>query len=147
MPGPPTFECVFLRDKLEDAGAKAMLSERDADSHHALVYLAATRSGAKELAATHWQALLEKLAKGAREERLLGELLAGRKKLAQHPAERLLFEPRTKRVFLAVLAERYPEQAKETRALSRKLDYHRDAISLCLRKVLETKNERGDKKN
>lgn len=145
-PGPPTFELLFLRDKLEDAGAKAMLSDHDADIHHALVYLAATRSGAKELAETHWQALLAKLAKGAREERLLGELLAGRKKLAQHPAERLLFEPRTKRVFLAVLAERYPKQAKETLALARTLDYHRDAVSLCLRKALETKNERTEKK-
>src|SRR5207302_5384474 len=112
QPGPPTFELVFLRDKLEDAGAHALLADHDADIRHALVYLAATHSGAKDLAATHWQALLAELAKGAREERLLEDLLAGRKTLAQHPAERLLFEPRTKRVFLAVLAERYPEQAK-----------------------------------
>ena len=90
--------------------------------------------------------LLAKLAKGARAERLLEELLAGRKTLAQHPAERLLFEPRTKRVFLAVLAERYPEQAKATLALARKLDYHRDAVSLCLRKALETTKERPEQK-
>src|SRR5262249_43802012 len=29
MPGPPTFELVFLRDKLDDAGAKAMLAEHN----------------------------------------------------------------------------------------------------------------------
>jgi hypothetical protein len=49
----------------------------------------------------------------------------------------LTIEPRTKRVYLAVLAQRFPDQAKEILALARTLDFHRDAISLCLRQVLK----------
>jgi len=137
--GLPSFELAFLRGNLEEAATLIKPADPEAHVRHALLYLAATRSGDKKLALTHRQALEAKLAKGSREERLLADLLAGRKTLAQHPPERIVLDPREKRVFLAVLAERYPAQAKEMIALAKRLDFHRDAISLCLRKVLDEK--------
>jgi hypothetical protein len=46
-------------------------------------------------------------------------------------------DPKQKRVLLAVVARRQPEQAKDVLELARKLDYQRDVTSLCLRQVLE----------
>ena len=45
------------------------------------LYLEASRAGPKELADTQWQALLATLNTGGREERLLGDILAGKKPL------------------------------------------------------------------
>jgi gluconolactonase len=102
-----------------------------------LLYLEAVRNGDKELAETHWKALLADLMKGGREEKWFGGILAGRKPLEVSVPERLSIHPNNKRVLLTVLAQRNPEQAKELLSLARKLDYQRDAISLCLGRFLE----------
>jgi tetratricopeptide (TPR) repeat protein len=132
-PGPPSFPLVFLQGKLKEAAALAPQTDYEAAVCHALVYLGATRSGAKGLAQEQWQALLADLAQGGREERQLGDLLAGRKPLTPRAAQRLLIVPRQSRVFLLVIAQRLGEQSKEVVDLARRLDYHRDPISLCLR--------------
>jgi len=139
--GPPSFEPAFLRGQLKEAATLADQPQSDADVHHALLYLAAIRAKTKDLADAQWQALLAGLAKGGRDERLLGDMLAGRKPLTVRSPQRLLIDPRSKRVYLAVLAQRLPDQAKELSALSRKLDFQRDVISLCLRRVTAEKKQ------
>jgi tetratricopeptide (TPR) repeat protein len=129
-----SFESAFLRGNLEQAAG--FVRQFGAGVEHALLYLAATRSGAKELALAQWQTLAERLAKGSREERLLADVLQGRKPITEYPPQNILLDPQSKRVYLAVIAQRFPEQAKETIPLAEKLDFHRDAISLCLQKVL-----------
>jgi tetratricopeptide (TPR) repeat protein len=132
--GQQSFELAFLQGRLEQAATLAGKNPHDADICHALLYLAATRSKAKELAETHWKALLADLGKQGRDERLLADVLAGRKE-PKRALQRMAIEPRRKRVFLVLLAQRYPAQAKEALALARKLDFQRDALSLCLRDV------------
>jgi hypothetical protein len=80
---------------------------------------------------------LANLNKGGREERRFAEGLAMPNLPAAFPWQRLAIHPRAKRVLLAVLTQRNPRQAKAMLDLARKLDYHHDAISLCLRKVLK----------
>ena len=75
--------------------------------------------------------------KDRRDERLFADLLTADKLPASPPWQRLGIEPRIKRVYLAVLAQRFPAEAKEILALARTLDFHRDAISLCLQKVMK----------
>jgi tetratricopeptide (TPR) repeat protein len=106
----PTFEIPFLRGNLEQAAE--CVGPFGAGVEHALLYLAATRSGAKELALAQWQEFTERLAKGTREERLLADVLHGRKSITEYPPQKILLDPKSKRVYLAVVAQRYPEQAK-----------------------------------
>lgn len=137
--GGGSFELSVLRGDLPKAAGFVRPEQHDAHARYALLYLAAVRRGDKELAATYRKDLVAKLAEGTREERLLGDVLAGRKTLAQHPPERMVLDPRDKRVFLAVLAQEHPDRAKELVELAKRLDFYRDAISLCLRKVLDGK--------
>jgi tetratricopeptide (TPR) repeat protein len=139
--GPPSFEAALLRGQLQEAAAQAKQGGPDAGVLHALLYLAAVRAGDKGLADAQWQELLRALAKGQRDERHLGLVLAGKEPLAAHPPERLLIDCRRKRVFLAVLAQRFPDRAQGWLELARRLDFQRDAISLCLRQLTGQKKE------
>ncbi len=130
----PSFEVAFLRGNLEQAADT--LKQFGTTTQHALLYLAAERAGAKDLALAQWRALTEVLAKGTRDDRLLADVLLGRKPIADHPPQRLPLPAMSKRVYLAVFAQRHPERAKEALALAEKLDFYRDDTSLCLRKVL-----------
>lgn len=132
----PTFEAALLRGKLAEAADLAGISNPDSDSFHGLLYLEATRTKAKDLAQSQWQALVDDLKKRGREEQLLGDILAGKKPFDARLVQRLPIEPTSKRVLLAVAAQRYPDHAKELLALARRLNFQRDAISLCLEKVL-----------
>src|SRR5262249_18231921 len=132
----PTFEAALLRGKLAEAVDLAGVSNPDSDAFHGLLYLEATRAKAKDLAQSQWQALLDDLKKRGREEQLLGDILAGKKPFDARLMQRLHIEPASKRVLLAVVAQRYPDHAKELLALARRLNFQRDAISLCLEKVL-----------
>lgn len=133
---PPSFEPAFLRGQLKQAAGLVSLGDQNASRFHGLLYLEATRSGDRTLAQSQWEALLADLRQGDREEKLIGEILAGRKPLAVPSLQRLPIEPSNKRVLLAVLAQRYPGQAKELLTLAKKLNYHHDAVSLCLHKFL-----------
>lgn len=64
-------------------------------------------------------------------------MLDGRKPPDLDRLRRLPIDARQKRVFAAVLARRFPDQAKDLLTLARSLDFYRDPVSLCLRKVLE----------
>jgi hypothetical protein len=79
--------------------------------------------------------LLADLKKGGREEKRFAEILASGKPPTVPLPQRLAIEPTKKRVLLAVLAQRQPDQAAEMLALAKKLDFQHDALSLCLGKV------------
>ena len=133
----PTFEVAFLKGDLEQAAAIAKRTKLDAGVFQGLLYLAARRAKDDKRAQEHWKALLAELKKDRRDERLFADLLTADKLPASPPWQRLGIEPRIKRVYLAVLAQRFPAEAKEILALARTLDFHRDAISLCLQKVMK----------
>jgi tetratricopeptide (TPR) repeat protein len=133
----PSLEAALLRGQLTDAADLASLSNQDASSYHGLVYLEARRSGAKELAENQWTALLADLKNGDRYQKVFGDTLAGRAPQAGRLPRQLPIEPQSKRVLLAVLAQRYPDQALELLTLAKRLDFQRDAISLCLAKFLQ----------
>jgi tetratricopeptide (TPR) repeat protein len=130
----PTFETAFLRGDLKQAESLIRPNEHNSIVYHGLLFVEAWRSGQKELAGTHWSALLADLKKDGREERQFAELLVSRKPFEIGPPQRMPIEPHKKRILLAVLAQRYPDKAKELFALAQQLDYQHDAISMCLSK-------------
>jgi tetratricopeptide (TPR) repeat protein len=133
----PSIEGAILRGQLKIAGDMVGLNNIDASAYHGLLYLEATRSGAKEIAEIHWNALLADLNKNGREEKRFADILAAREPKAGRSPQRLSIEPRIKRVLLAVFAQRFPDQAMEALPLAKQLDYQQDAISLCLAKFLQ----------
>jgi hypothetical protein len=131
------FETAFLRGQLQQAAdLVAAGSPQDADAFYGLLYLEAKRTGEKDRADGYWQSLLRHLKSGGRDERRFAVGLEQPTLAADFPWQHLPLDPRTKRVLLAVLAERHPSQAKAILELARKLDYHHDAISFCLRGVV-----------
>jgi hypothetical protein len=133
----PSFESAILRGQLKQATSLASESGLDSSASRGLLYLEATRAGDKELAQSQWDALLVELNRHGREQKLMAQILAGRKPAGARPAQRLLIEPSNKRVLLAVLAQRYPEQAGDMLPLAQRLDFQHDAVSLCLRKFFK----------
>ncbi|MBM4070480.1 MAG: hypothetical protein FJ271_16220 [Planctomycetes bacterium] len=132
----PVFEAALLRGQLQQAGDLAALATQNADALHGLLYLEATRKGAKDIADAQWQALLTDLGKRGRESRQFAALLSGKHPPDSKLAFRLAIEPSSKRVLLAVLAQRDPGQARDLLRLARRLNFQHDAISLCLSKHL-----------
>ena len=137
------YEAALLRGKLKEAAALtggANLTggiNTDRLNLHGLVYLEAVQAGAKEIADAQWKALLAELKKTGRDYRLFADYLEGRQPPATRLAQRLPIEPNAKRVLLAVAAQRLPEQKQELLALAKRLDFYRDAVSLCLAKFLK----------
>jgi tetratricopeptide (TPR) repeat protein len=133
-----TFETVFLEGKYADAAAFVGKGKNDSDmNQHGLLYLGLMKAGDQKAAQEQWQPFLDALQKEGRRGRQCADVLAGKRPVDMDHLRRLALEPRNKRVVLAVIAKRYPEQSKELLTLARKLDYHRDATSLCLQRVLE----------
>jgi tetratricopeptide (TPR) repeat protein len=130
----PTVEAAILRGQLKDAVGLMNTHGGDAIAYRGLLYLEAARTGAKDLADSYWNDLLADLNKGGREERLFADALTGRVPRAADQAARLPIDPSMKRVLLTVLARRDPNRADEVLPLAKRLDYHRDAVSLCLQK-------------
>jgi tetratricopeptide (TPR) repeat protein len=133
----PSFPAALLRGRLKEAADLVGFNNPDAISFQGLLYLEASRSGAKELADAHWGALLAELKKGGRDHRVFADVLEGRKLPDKRLPQRLPIEPTAKRVLLAVMAQRYPDQNEEMLNMARQLDFHHDAISLCLHKFLQ----------
>jgi tetratricopeptide (TPR) repeat protein len=132
----PTFESAFLGGDLTEAERLLTTTDHDMIIGHGLLYLEAKKRGDQELAETSWQALLTELSHGVREEKLCGDILAGRKPLSGNSPLKQPIDPDKKRILLAVLAQRYPDKAQPFLQLAKQLDYHHDATSLCLKKVL-----------
>ncbi len=132
-----TLEAALLKGDIAGAADRIVKSRGDETARIGLVYLAASRAGKKELAEKQWTSLLERLGKGARDERIFADLLSGKTPNTKRLAERLPISTATKRVLLTVLAQRQPSQAKELLDLAARLNYHRDAISLCLTPYLK----------
>jgi tetratricopeptide (TPR) repeat protein len=137
----PTFESEFIRGDVKKAESLIRANDHNSISYHGLLYLKGSRYGQKELADKHWTSLLADLSKEGREERLFADLLAGRKPCEVGLPQRIPIEPVKKRVLLAVLAQRHPENAKELRALAKELDYQHDAVSMCLSRYLEKEKQ------
>jgi tetratricopeptide (TPR) repeat protein len=134
----PSFEAAFLQGKYAAAAVFADKGKQDnAMNQRGLLYLGLLKSGDPKSAEEQWQPFLDALQKEGRRGRQCAEVLAGKRPVDVEQLRRLALEPRNKRVVLAVIAKRYPEKSKDLLTLARKLDYHRDATSLCLRKVLE----------
>jgi len=134
--GVASFPSALLRGQLKQAADLANSKGGDSIAYRGLLYLAAVRANDKKLAESSWYDLLDVLKAEGRQEKIVAEILEGRKPLTPGVAQRVPIDPNAKRVLLAVLAQRYPDQSADLLALSRKLDFHHDAISLCLGKVL-----------
>jgi hypothetical protein len=133
---------MYLKGSFEHADRLIHINERNATVYRALMYLAATSTKAKYLtdtADTNWAKILTELSKGDREDKLLADVLAGRKPYTELSPQRLMIDPWKKRVWLVLLANRFPDHAEELLTLAKKLNYHHDAISLCLNEFLEKK--------
>jgi tetratricopeptide (TPR) repeat protein len=131
-----SFEAYFLRGQLQQAAGQVPTDGQDAAALRGLLYLEATRSGDKELAKVHWQGLLDELHKGGHDQKRFGDMLAADKAPDARLVQRIPVDPPIKRVLLAVLAQRFPDQANEALTLARRLNYQHDAVSLCLARFL-----------
>ena len=132
-----SFASAFLRGNVKEAAGLVKPDEQDATTHHCLIYLASVRSGDKDLAESQWKALLAQLGKGDPDERVFGDILAGKRAPGARLPQRLPINPDNKRALLAVLAQRHPDLAGEILPLAKKLNYHHDAIALCLREYVQ----------
>ena len=135
--GAPSFETAFLRGNLKEAGELVAQKDINKTAHHCLVYLEATRSGAKELAESHWNTLLDDLRKADPEQKLFADLLDGKQPSREGLLRRIPVDPNDKRALLLVYAQRFPQQGTEAIALARQLNFQHDAIALCLGKYLQ----------
>src|SRR5262245_1897629 len=102
-----------------------------------LLYLAGLKAKDAPFAEEQWKRFTAALGRGDREARLCAALSEGKQPFDVARAKSATIAPTIKRVVLAALARKYPEHAKELDALSKKLDFERDDVSLCLRYVTE----------
>jgi tetratricopeptide (TPR) repeat protein len=132
------FEAALLADRRKEAtGLLEGQKGEQAVLERGLLYLAALKAGDPKLAEQQLPLLLADLGKGGRDERRLAEMLAGKQPVNGDILRRLPMQPEHKRILLAVVARAHPEHAQDLLDLARKMDFQRDATSLCLRKVLE----------
>ncbi len=118
-------------------GGPVAATPEDSAVNHGLALLATPPADAKFAAAK--LAFLDALESGDRDEKLLKlQLEHGGDDILMSLGEATL-EPREKRVYAAAAAVWYPAQKPQLVALAKALDYHRDATSLALRKLLGDK--------
>jgi hypothetical protein len=134
-PDRASFESALLQNKLDEAAGKIAAQDPNAPMQHALLFLSASQSKEPKQADAHWQAFIEALGKGDKEERKAADILSGRKPFDAEVLCRILIKAEHKRVLLAAAAKRFPMDSEQLLALSRKLDFHHDAVSLCLKKL------------
>jgi hypothetical protein len=128
------FAPVLLAGDLASAAALIQPGVRNQTAtQRALVYLLAVEKKNAPLASAQWKLLLEELAHGDRYHRTLGKVLAGTVPVKPVDVRELLIDPDAKRVLLRVVAQRFPDSAKDLLPLARKLDFHHDETSLCLK--------------
>ena len=102
-----------------------------------LLYLAGLKAKDAEFADSQWKRFAESLGRGDRDARYFAAVVSGKQPLDLSRAKTANLQPTLKRVVLAALARKFPEQAKELDPLAKKLDFERDDVSLCLRYVTE----------
>jgi hypothetical protein len=137
FPEKPLFDLALLRGKLQEAASSVDRIHSDkALTQYGLLYLAAVQAKNQKLADEQWPHLLDSLKRTNRYTRQLGALLGNPRKVDGSLVLRLPIDPRQKRVLLAVVATRYPDQGKELLPLARQLNFYQDVTSLCLHKVL-----------
>jgi hypothetical protein len=137
-PGLSRFAALLLQEKVpEAANAIDLKDNKSAQVQRALVCLAALKADNKTLAEEQWSLLLSSLEKSDRYSRQLAAMLSGRKPLDPELVRRLPIEPNTKRVLVAIAAQKFPAHQKALLPLARTLNFELDVNSLCLRKILE----------
>ena len=102
-----------------------------------LLYLAGRKANDAAFADEQWKKLLAALGRGDRDGRLFAAMAGGQQPFDVTKAKAAAVGPNLKRVILSALARKFPEHAAELNTLAKKLDFERDAVSLCLRYVTE----------
>jgi tetratricopeptide (TPR) repeat protein len=134
----PTFETAFLQRKFAEAAGLADRGKTEnAIRQRGLLYLGMLAAGDQKGAEAQWEPFLDALRQEGRRGRKCADMLGGKVPVDVEYLRRVAIYPGQKRVVLAVMTKRFPEQSKDLSTLARKLDYHRDATSLCLRQVLD----------
>jgi hypothetical protein len=129
-PSPGSYELAILDGRPHDA-ATFQPSRDDSVAFHALVCLAAEKAGQNNLAEAHYDALLDALWDGDRNDRQMVELIY-RDVLDFEAFRNLYVGAESKRFIAAVLARRRTSQADELLAFARKLNTRRDRAGMCL---------------
>jgi tetratricopeptide (TPR) repeat protein len=149
MPGSNKFAVSLLRGDPKAAAAAAAAEDHGPVTPNAarnweleaeragLLYLAGLKAKDAAFADAQWKRFAAALARGDREARLYAAFAEGKKPVDVARAKSATITPSLKRVVLAALARKFPEHAKDLDPLSKKLDFERDEISLCLRYVME----------
>jgi tetratricopeptide (TPR) repeat protein len=106
-------------------------------THAGLLYLAGLKAKDGVFADDQWTRLVDALGKGDRDGRFYAAIASEKQPFDLAGAKDATVNPSLKRVVLAALARKFPVHAKELNALSRKLDFERDEVSLCLGYVTE----------
>jgi hypothetical protein len=128
------FAPVLLAGDLAKAAALIRPGVRNQTAaQRSLLYLMALKKKDAPLANSQRKLLLEELAHGDRHHRVLGKVLAGTVPVNPVDLQQLLIDPDAKRALLLVVAQRFPASAKDIVPLARKLDFHHDETSLCLK--------------
>jgi len=136
---------ILRRDHLRAAAAiakteKVISIARDWEvtaTRSGLLFLAGLKAQNGPFAETHWKNMVEALNKGDRAGRWLGAVADGKQAFDWEKVKDSSLNPSTKRVVLAAFAKKFPQHAKDLEALAKKLDFERDAYSLCLRFAME----------
>jgi tetratricopeptide (TPR) repeat protein len=102
-----------------------------------LLYLAALKAKDQAFADVQWPKLAEALGRGNRQARFYAAVAGGKEPFDAARVKDAVVHPSVKRVVLAAFARKFPADAKDLDALSKKLDFERDEFSLCLRFVTE----------
>ncbi|HEV3238176.1 MAG TPA: hypothetical protein VGZ25_14395, partial [Gemmataceae bacterium] len=132
-----TFEAFLLKGKLTEAADSVDKELVKSSAYLGLVYLFAVKAGDKKLTEKYWQAMVDGLAKGDRDERRASAMAQDKQLFDADLMCRFAIRPDEKRVILAAFAQKYPDKKKPLLDLARKLDFQHDAVSLCLKKVLK----------
>lgn len=139
------FATKFLKEDFKGAAAAApgparggRVRDWEFDATRAgLLYLAGAKAKDAAFADGQWAALGEALGHGDRDARRLSAVLGGKHPFDAGWLTGAMLNPSLKRVVLAACARKYPAPAGDLMGLSKRLDFERDEVSLCLRYATE----------
>jgi hypothetical protein len=127
---------LLLEGNLKKAAESIKTGPRDQDTAlRALLYLFAAKKNDKALADAEWKLLNAELSRGDRHHRQLAKILGSTTPPKVAELQELLIDPDDKRVYLLVVAQRFPTISKEITSLARKLDFQHDETSLALKSL------------
>jgi tetratricopeptide (TPR) repeat protein len=143
---PDRFAEYFLRGDYKSAAAADPAAQKDLRptldwdgeaTRAGLLYLGGLKVKDQALADAQWAKLIDALGHGDREARRYAAVANGKEPFDLAQVKDANIHPLVKRVVLAAFARKFSAHAKELDALSKKLDFERDEVSLCLRYVTD----------